>query len=59
MLSTPLEEPVLPHAQLSFLTRSGLFVVFSCRQVPQEPGHLPGVKGQHKDQLCHQLSGDQ
>lgn len=33
--------------------------LFVCSQVPQEPGHLPGVQGQHKDQLCHQLSGDQ
>lgn len=30
-----------------------------CRQVSQEPGHLLGVQGQHKDQLCHQLGGDQ
>lgn len=37
----------------------GFLLLFLCSQVPQEPGHLPGVQGQHKDQLCHQLSGDQ
>ncbi|XP_062307101.1 sin3 histone deacetylase corepressor complex component SDS3 isoform X3 [Osmerus eperlanus] len=30
------------------------------KMVSQEPGHLPGVhQGEHQDQLCHQLCGDQ
>lgn len=36
-----------------------LVCVCLCWQVPQESGHLPGVKRQHKDQLCHQHSRNQ